>query len=221
MPQRLLGILLFGLVTACSAEAPNGTAATPEAAPTFVAGTDYQLIDPPVAFGSDDRIDVVEVFGYNCIHCAHAQPFISEWKKSLPADVHFEYMPAVFGGVWEAFGRAFYTAQTMGLLDRTHEAMFAAVHEQKRFNNLEDVAAFYAEHGGGDPQQVLATMSSFPVETKLAEARQTVQAFGVEGTPTMVIEGKYRVSVPRAENGFQRMLEIVDFLIEQERAARR
>jgi protein dithiol oxidoreductase (disulfide-forming) len=218
MPNRLLGIVLLGLVAACSAESPP--AGAPErAGPAFEAGHDYFVIEPAQPTRSGDRIEVIEVFGYSCIHCANLQPVVDEWKGRLPADVHFEYMPAVFGGVWEAFARAYYTAETMGLLDRTHNAMFTAIHGDRRgFRSLEDIAGFYADYGVAQ-EQFLATMSSFPVEAKIAHAREMVPAYGVEGTPTMVVNGKYRV--PPSHGGFERMLAIVDHLIQRERAERR
>jgi protein dithiol oxidoreductase (disulfide-forming) len=216
MLHRLLGILLFTLVSACSAE-PAGEAA-PASAPAFRAGQDYVEIKPPQPTRSGNRIEVLEVFGYSCIHCANLQPSIDNWKGNLPADVHFEYMPAVFGGVWEAYARAYYTAETMGLLERSHNALFRAIHEERRpFRSLEDIAAFYTDYGVSQ-EQFLATMSSFPVEAKLAHARDTVQAYGVEGTPTMIVNGKYRV--PVGEQGFGHMLRVVDHLVQRERAAK-
>lgn len=217
MPHRLLGILLLGLVAACSAETPAPAAV--DSAPAFEAGRDYFLIEPAQPTRSGDRIEVVEVFGYSCIHCANLQPMVDEWKPGLPDDVQFEYMPAVFGGVWEAFARAYYTAETMGLLDRTHNAMFQTIHgERRQFRNLEDIAAFYAGYGVS-AEQFLATMSSFPVEAKIAHARDQVPAYGVDATPTMVVAGKYRV--PVGEGGHERMLKVVEHLIATERAAKK
>lgn len=187
----------------------------------FQAGRDYHLIEPAQPTASADRIEVIEVFGYSCIHCAHAAPAIAKWKQSLPADVQLSYMPAVFGGVWEAYARAFYTAQTMGVLDRTHDVLFEELHTRRReVRNLDDIAAFYAEHGV-DKQAFLSTMTSFPVNAKIDQATQQVSAYGVEGTPTMVINGKYRVMAPGGDDSFARMLEIVDFLVEKERAAKK
>jgi protein dithiol oxidoreductase (disulfide-forming) len=220
MPQRLLGIVLFGLIAACSAETPAPAPATPApAAPSFSAGQDYFVIEPAqTANNADGRIEVVEVFGYSCIHCANLQPEVDAWKANLPGDVHFEYVPAVFGGVWEAFARAYYTAETMGLLDRTHSALFRAIHEERRpFRNYEDIAGFYADYGVSQ-DQFLATMASFPVDAKVARARELVPAWGVEATPTMVVAGKYRVPVAH-QGGFGRMLRVVDHLVQTERAA--
>ncbi len=131
-----------------------------------------------------------------------------------------EYLPAAFGGIWEVYARVFYTADTMGVVEATHEALFKALHEEHRpINKIEDLADFYAEHGV-NKEQFLSTMDSFPVNAKLDDARSRAMAMGVDGTPTMVVAGKYRVTAPR-EGGFERMLEITDFLVAKERAARK
>lgn len=213
MTVRYLGAFAaLLLTTACQAQAPQAPAAQ------YTAGKDYVLIEPAAPMSpNDDKIEVVEVFGYSCIHCANAEPVIAEWKKDLPADVQFSYLPAVFGGVWEAFARAYYTAETMGILDKTHQPMFKAVHAERRgFRGVEDIAKFYAEHGV-DEKQFLATMNSFAVNAKIARAQQQAPRWGVEGTPSVVVEGKYRVAAPR-EGSFEKMMDIVDYLVAKERA---
>lgn len=216
MMSRLLGSVALItmsalLATACSAQTPPAG---------FAEGEDYQRIEPPQASPSD-TIEVVEVFGYSCIHCANADPVIQNWKKDLAEDVSFVMMPAVFGGVWEAFARAYYTAETMGVLDKTHAAVFRAVHVDRRpIRGLDDIAELYGEHGV-DAEQFLATMNSFAVNAKIERARQTVPRWGVTATPTMVVAGKYRVTARAGEGSFERMLRVVDFLVERERAERR
>src|SRR3546814_6257991 len=74
---------------------------------------------------------VVEVFGYVCPACANFQPLVSSWKTRLPSDVRFSYVPALFGGTWDDYARAFYAAESMGLVDRTHDAMYQAIHIER------------------------------------------------------------------------------------------
>ena len=200
-----------------AAVAFSGVAQAQPAAP--VEGQDYTLIDPPAATLSGDKIEVVEVFGYSCVHCAHFAPSLSEWKKQQPADVKVEYVPAVFGGIWEIYGRVYYTAESLGVLDLTHDELFKALHTERRpVNKIEDIADFYAEHGV-DKEQFLATMNSFPVNAMIDTARKRAVAWGVDATPTVIVAGKYKVLAPR-QGGFPRMLEIMDALIAKERAAR-
>lgn len=185
----------------------------------FTEGRDYVPISPVTRATSGDAIEVVEVFGYPCIHCAHAAPAVAKWKESKPADVSLAYVPAVFGGVWEAYARAFYTAETTGVMERSHDKLFEVLHTEKRpINNLDGIAQFYTEYGV-DKDTFLGTMTSFAVDAKIAESQRLVQAWGVEGTPTMIVAGKYRVMSPGGEDGFEKMMRIVDFLVAKERAA--
>lgn len=183
------------------------------------AGRDYFLIEPAQPTQADGKIEVLEVFGYSCIHCANAAPAINEWRKGLAADVKFDFLPAVFGGVWEAFGRAYYAAEATGVLEKSHDRIFEIVHSERRnFGSLDDIAAAYTEFGV-DKQAFLGTMSSFAVNAKIAQAQNQARAYGIEGTPSMIINGKYRVVAPTGDNSFARMLDVVDHLIAKERAA--
>ncbi len=194
--------------------------ASPAHAADPVQGVDYTLIDPPVPPKDNSKIEVVEVFGYSCSHCAHFAPTMRQWKAKQSADVNVEYLPAAFGGIWEIYARVYYTAATMGVVDATHDALFKALHEERRpINKLEDIADFYAEHGV-NKEQFLSTIDSFPVNAKLDEARRRAMAYGVDATPTMVVDGKYRIMAGK-EGGFERMLQVVDFLVAKERAARK
>jgi len=194
---------------------------SPLALAQYEAGRDYHPIEPAQPTASGDRIEVIEVFGYPCIHCAHAAPVIGEWAQGLGPDVELNFMPAIFGGVWEAFGRAYYTAETMGVVEKTHEKLFEAIHTEHRpFRNLEDIAAWYGEHGVSK-EAFLSGLQSFPVNAKISQATEQVRAYGVEGTPTMIVNGKYRVMSPGGEDGFEKMLQVVDFLVNKEREAKK
>jgi thiol:disulfide interchange protein DsbA len=127
-------------------------------------------------------------------------------------------MPAVFGGAWEIYGRAYYAAETMGILEKSHDAIFKALHtDRKPIQSVEDVADLYTSFGV-TREDFMASMQSFAVNAKIARAQQTVQRYGVDGTPSIIINGKYRVMSPQ-QGGFKRMLEIVDALVAQEHAA--
>lgn len=187
----------------------------------YQSGRDYFPIEPVQSTNSGDQIEVIEVFGYSCIHCAHLAPLLAAWKKELPADVKLDYMPAVFGGIWEVYGRAYYAAETMGVLAKTHDPLFEALHtEHRKIGSLDDLGAWYAEHGV-DKAQFLATMESFTVNAKIAQAQQQVPRYGVDGTPSLIVNGKYRVVAPRGDGSFTKMLQITDWLIERERAAKK
>jgi len=207
---RTLTVLALGLATLAS-----HAQSVPE---PFLAGRDYYVLDPAVPTADATKVEVIEVFAYSCVHCATLQPHVDSWKAKLPDHVDFSYAPLGFGGAAETFARAFFAAESLGLNDRAHAALFEAIHSERReFRSAADVAAFYTAYGVKQ-EDFERAMRSFAVNTRLNRLKQQMPRYGVEGTPSMVVNGKYRVPMP-AGSGPQGLLRIVDFLIEKERAA--
>lgn len=212
-------VLMAGLVlaSACSAE----DAATPAPAPPAInwqAGTHYFVIDPPQASTGGDTVEVIEVFSYACSHCAHFQPYAAKIKASLPDGAVFKYLPAVFSAQWAPYARAFLTAKAMGVMEKTHQAMFDALHRDRRpLRSLQDLAGFYAEYGV-DPQQFISTAQSFVVQNQMARSRDFVRETGVRATPTIIVNGKYRATAESA-GGTENLIKLVDWLVAKELAA--
>ena len=223
MLRRLLApVLLLTSMSACAqSTAPAPKPAARPAAAAFVPrpGTDYEVINPAQPTWGQGKIEVAEVFSYRCIHCAEFQPKVNVWKKSAPADVRWEYVPGVFGGTWDTFARAYFAAQLMGVQPKTHDSVFKGVFVDQSAGNgtLEDIATMYSKWGV-DKAKFLATMNSFGVTAKLNRAKQFAIRAGVTATPTIIINGKYRLNVTQ-DRGFDGMLATVNYLVAQERAA--
>lgn len=182
-------------------------------------GVDYEEMPIPAPTYGRGKIEVAEVFSYGCIHCAHFQPLVTAWKKKLPNDVRWEYVPADFGGVWNAFARAYFAADRLNVLARTHDAVFRAVHEEHALasGTPEDIAQMYGKFGV-DANKFLAAMTDPAIDARLQHAREFALATGIEGTPTLVVDGRYRISAT-VDRGFPGMLATADYLIGLERAA--
>ncbi len=197
-------------------------AALAQAQPTFAIeeGVDYHRLDPaqPTATGKD--LEVLEVFSYACIHCSQFQPFVESWKKRLPEGVVYRMMPAAgrFSPTWEPPARAFFAAEVLGKLEEVHQPIFDAIWKNNlQARTIEDFAPVFAEHGVSQ-EDFLAAARSFAVETKLRGSDQSLPRYRIEGTPTLIINGKWRV-VSLREGGFPRMLAAADELIKRELAA--
>jgi len=211
---KRLGVLLAGVLFAAFASAAE-VPATPTT--SREAGKNYFVIDPPQPTASGDKIEVLEIFSYACVHCAHFQPYAEQLKQALPAYATFGYMPALFNADWEPSARAFYTAQSLGVLDQTHQALFDALHRDHiPLRSIDDLAGFYAQHGV-DKTKFLAESASFEVESKLSRAKEIARKDGIDGTPSIVVNGKYRVTGASA-GGYPQLIELVDWLVEKERA---
>lgn len=165
------------------------------AQPAPVIGTDYVEIEngapwKPLA----GKIEVVEVFAYWCHHCADFQPKIDAWKKTLPRNVRLSYVPLPQDGD-DALARAYFAAEATGVLGKTHNATFRAIHTSQTLPknaSSDEIAAFYAQLGV-DPAKFKAAAQGSSVVDKLRQARQFALRSGVEGTPTLIINGRYRV----------------------------
>lgn len=205
-------------VDPAAAEAALAAAAT--GAPP-VEGTDYVVIANGEPFEpANGQVEVVEVFGYTCGHCANFQPMVGAWKARLPADVRFTYVPAPFGGFWIPYAKAYYAAQALGVAEQTHDAMFGALHLSRELPiqnaTPEQIGRWYASHADVDAKEFAATMQSFGIDARLKRAEDFIRRSGVDGTPTLIVAGKYRVTGRSlAEN-----LRIASHLVQRERAAR-
>ena len=208
--------------TPADASAATGTAPVVAGAPTGpapVAGTDYvELANGQPYAPLNGQVEVVEVFGYTCPHCAQFEPLITAWKRKQPADVRVTPVPAAFGGYWETYARAFFAAETLGVLEKSHEQMFNAIHVARQLGldaTPEQVGKFYEQYGV-DAKTFANTMKSFGVETKLNRAKQFAARSQIEGTPSIVVNGKYLVNVD--QRGYEHMFNTVEHLAAQARA---
>lgn len=180
------------------------------------------------------KVEVAEVFSYGCPACDQFYPIAEEIKSRLPANAELVFIPASFipAEQWPLFQRAYLTAQVLGVAEKTHQAMFKAVWgggelavvdpQTRRIKKppptLEDVAKFYERTAGVKPAEFMATAKSFSVEMNMKRADQWIAAGKVAQTPTIVVNGKYRLTVQSA-GGVPQMFELIDWLVAKESAA--
>jgi protein dithiol oxidoreductase (disulfide-forming) len=209
--RTLLVIASLVLVSACQAQAP--------AAEPFVSGTHYFPIEPAVATSAPaGKVEVVEVFSYACIHCAHFEPQVAAWRAKMPKEASFSYLPAAWNPQWEGFAKAFYAAEALGVLERTHEPMFKALHEERRqFNSLDDLAQWYAGHGT-KADAFLSAFNAMTTTAAVERAKKLVPEYGVDGTPSVIVAGKYRITGASA-GGMEKVFDVVNHLVAKESSA--
>ncbi|CAK0769591.1 Thiol:disulfide interchange protein [Gammaproteobacteria bacterium] len=182
-------------------------------------GFDYQNIIPPVPPHNkvSGRVEVVEMFWYGCPHCLHFEPILKKWVRGRPANVDFIRVPAIFHDSWEPLARAFYTAESLGIADRIHDPLFKAVQEDHRkLDTIETISDFFFEQGVAR-NDFNSAYSSFSVETRIRRARDLTKRYGIDGVPTIIVNGKYRTS-GTLTGGLEKIPPIIDALIQKELA---
>ena len=172
--------------------------------------------ETPVPAGT---MELVEVFSYMCSHCNTFEPYIDSWVKRKPENLAFSRIPVVFGRKeWEIYARAYVTAEMMGLGEDAHKAMMDKIwKEQAVMRNMAELSEFYSSLGV-DAKQFLATSKSFAVDARMRKEQKLVQIYGIRGTPSLVLNGKYRIAGNEAVPSFDAMLDVVDYLIARETA---
>ena len=206
--------------------------ASARSAPTWAEGVNYFLVAParPTSLPAG-KVEVTEVFSYACPACNIFQPTMHKLKQSLPANAVVDYLPAAFNSAedWPMFQLAYCTAQVLGIDQQTHDAMFDAVWKggelsvidpstrgiKSRVPTIEDAAKFYNQHAGVPVDKFVATAKSFSVDLKVRTAEDLVRAYRVDRTPTIIVNGKYRLFVESA-GGPDQLIELVKYLVAKE-----
>lgn len=184
---------------------------------TTFANSGYKEIDPPQAPEHNDKIEVVEIFWYGCPHCHDFEPYMDAWLETKPDDVAFIRMPGIFRQDWLAHARAFYAAEQLGVLDAVHGKLFHEIHNRGRHLNSEAELKRFFEQMGIDGNAFTEAYNSAETENRIKEALVKARRYQITGVPAVVINGKYLTSGPLA-GSFERMIEVMEQLIEQERA---
>ena len=184
----------------------------------FLEGVEYVRITPqPVETGA--KVEVREFFWYGCSHCYSLEPSLSKWLKTMPKNAQFVRTPGIFNERWAVHARAYYAFETLGITAKMHGALFHALHADKRpLNDADSLAAFVAEKGG-DRKAFLDAYNSFGMQANLNRATQAGRAYNLESVPTLIVDGKYMTNANIA-GGFDRVMQVVDFLIKQAAAER-
>jgi thiol:disulfide interchange protein DsbA len=184
----------------------------------FVAGEHYIVLDEPVATRDSSKVEVVEMFSYGCSHCYEFEPLIKQWGKQQAGDVDFWFFPAVWSKAMKLYAKAFYVADELDVAGKIHFPLFTAVViEQKSIRNESDLADFFASYGVGK-KAFTEAFNSTVVADQVKQAEERVRSYKPAGVPEVVVNGKYRVDRMRA-GGQKAMLEVIDYLVEKERAA--
>ena len=219
-PALLLGSLLLGPPLANAQQ--------------WVEGKDYFVIQPAQRPSTPPgTVEVTEVFSYACIYCNRAVPVMNKLKAALPSNARMTYLPAAFNSSesWPMFQRVYYTLAALDQIPKQHDAVYSAVWTSKELAvtdpdgrrlkspqpTIEDAARFFEKKAGIKADQFLATAKSFSVDANCRRASTLVAAYKIDGTPTLIINGKYRIGAQKLASESE-LIAMVKWLIAKETA---
>jgi len=203
MNNLAAGVFMTLFTTAASAVPMN-----------YVEGTHYFPTAEKLATSDNNVVEVVEMFSYTCPHCFRLEPAIDEWKQTLPENVKFTKVPAIFRDSWLELAKVYYAAEATGDLDMLHPKLFNAIHVEKRRLNTEDQLLDFVEEQGVDRDGFAKMMNSFSVQSKVKKALVMSQTSGITGVPSMIVNGEFRTDASSAGSADD-LFDVVDQLIDQ------
>ncbi len=166
-----------------------------------------------------NKIEVLEFFWYNCVHCFAFEPELEVWAKKLPADVVFKRVPVRFRDNFEPQQKAFFSLQLMGVVDSLQQKIFDRIHVQKKPLDTDADLIDYVVSQGVNKTEFVKLFNSFSVVNLARSVTKMQTDFQIDGVPTLVIAGKYRTS-PSIAGSTTNALNVADALIAAERGAR-
>ena len=182
----------------------------------YVAGRHYEILDSPSVTRDPSKVEVVEVFWFGCNHCFALESYILPWKKTLPKDVDYWKSHATWNPTLKIHARLFYSAKALGIEDKIVPGAFTAIQREGRFLTGSSELEYFFRGFGVDKEKYLSVSNSFGVNNAVKQADKRMRQWSITGVPTLIVNGKHKVSGTR-EVGTDRLLYVVDFLIEKER----
>jgi thiol:disulfide interchange protein DsbA len=176
---------------------------------------DYRVIPPqPVQVASG--IEVIDFFWYGCPYCNQLQPSLERWIKSKPADVTVRRIPVILRDSWAPHARIYYTLEALGEAERLHQRVYHGYHVEQLYMSKPEVMSEWAVRNGIDRARWDKAYASAGVRSKVEEAAKLTRAYGITGTPSLVVQGRYLTSGNMAES-LDGVIPILDGMVRRVR----
>lgn len=182
-------------------------------------GRDYTVLSRPQPTQSGKNIEVLEFFWYGCPHCYDLHPHIKTWLNTIPKDVSFRYIPAVFRSNWIPGLKTFYALEALGERDRLHDKVYEAIHRDKIDLTKDEVLFDWMAKQGVDRKKFIDAYNSFSVQSQVSRSTQLPSDYNLSGVPSLVVDGRYLTS-GRMGGTPQDTIKILNELIEKVRKER-
>ncbi|WOT05484.1 thiol:disulfide interchange protein DsbA/DsbL [Shewanella youngdeokensis] len=211
--KKLLTLLLFTLaIVACS----DNKAVVPMST-DYIEGVNYRVLSTPVETNSE-QVQVMAFFWYGCPHCKSFEVPLLHWQQSLPDNIEVLQSPAIWSQAMALHAKVFFMVQDMPNHAEVHAALFTEIIALRAEADVEvqtkRLADFLQEYGLSHAD-FTAQLVSPDLDNKLQQAIDIMQQSTMEGTPAVLVNGRYLV-LNKSADSFEQVLDIANFLIVKE-----
>jgi protein dithiol oxidoreductase (disulfide-forming) len=166
---------------------------------------------------------VHEFFWYACPHCFTLEPYLTIWLRGKAATVQFDRVHVTYHATALAHAGLFYTLEVLGRFD-LHQAVYEAIFGRGETLAADSEAAslalqmLFSERHGIRGAVFSSAYRSSQVKGLIHRADSLTRLYGIPGTPTIVVNGKFRLDEGTA-GGPDYLFALVDDLVAREASA--
>ena len=181
----------------------------------YRANKDYIIIKKPVATATGDKIEIKEIFWYDCPRCYTLISYIPLIKQSFNEQTEFVKQPVIFGDAWELHAWFFYVLEFLGETQRLHEEVFHAIHRDNINLTSKDQFIDWLEMNGIDKAKIKEATKAYSVAININKAKKQGPEYQIRSIPVFVINGKYLIGLQTA-GSYEEMVKIMQYLVAKE-----
>lgn len=157
------------------------------------------------------EIKVLEFFSYGCVWCYRLDAKINDWLVKKSENIQFERVPVIFQPSWKDLTKAYYAAEDLKILDKVHQPLFKAIHDDGMVATTENIKAAFESQGISGPE-FEAAFSSSSIDNHLKQAEGLAHVFKIRRIPSVAIltpNGGYFATVSMAGSE-DKLIELIE-----------
>ncbi len=204
MISRLLAVLLLSLSLVGPASAAD------------VRGH-FELVGQAPGAHSVEKVRFEEFLNFGCPHCNNLRTLAKDFRKQYEEKIEFIDIPIAFRGQDDAPLRLYHIAKKHGKGDLVKTALFDASFKHS-VNVFDPGIVNYLARSLGMGTEYANEKDQDWVSAAIAEGMQKANAYGVTGTPTVVLENSMKMDIGQyggMEDFVQQLPETIDDLLVQ------
>ena len=184
----------------------------------YVEGVNYRALATPIVT-SGEQVEVMEFFWYGCPHCESFEKPLHQWQKTMAADVRLVQSPAIWNDLMKLHAKVFFIVQNMPAGDKAHAALFQEVMGLREIRDIKlqtQKMAEFLQRFGLSQTDFERQLASAEINQQLAQAIKLMSQSEIDGTPSIVVNGRYLV-LNQSAKSFEQVLDMARFLVEKEK----
>lgn len=181
--------------------------------PPFIVGTHYQDLGISGTTGTQPFSDIKVFFSYPCFPCFAFNEILGQWKREMSSAPQVVYVPAIWSEEMRYYAQVFYTAESLGIQESSHQLLFESLHEEELMLTELPILTGIFSLLGVSQQQFLAAFNSEETLNHVREAEQANLDYRIRSVPALVVDCRYLIA-PNSEVGQREMLDVAQYLID-------